>query len=157
VFMRIKKSQSIAEYSIFIAAVIGGLIVMQVYFQRAVKDNFKTRSDAVGSQFTTTQDYVIEKQSSTLRSTDAGYLADGSTVYWSKSEILNNEADSGIAESGWLGQLTAAGKKLAYEHNEISTTDYVTAAPGSGNVGTHGTFDSGIIATITPWEDAGIE
>jgi len=154
VLIRIKKSQSVAEYSIFIAAIIGGLIGLQIYFQRAVKDNFKTRSDAVGGQFTTTEDYTIEKQSSTLRSSEGGYLVDGSNTLWSKSEILASDGE-GVGVADWLADVP--GKKLTYSGNEVSKTDYVTATAGGGAVGDHGTFDSGKIGTITPWKDAGIE
>jgi len=153
--VKIKKSQSVVEYSIFIAALVGGIIGLQIYFQRAVKDNFKTRSDAVGGQFTTTQPYTIEKQSSTLRSTDSGYLVDGGKTYWSKSKILAADGESAVASADWLDDVTSA--ELTYSGNELSKTDYVSATAGGAAVGTHGTFDSGTIATITPWVDAGIE
>jgi len=158
-FIRVKKGQSVAEYSIFMAAVIGGLIGLQVYFQRAVKGNYKERSDAVGSQFTTTQNYTVEKQSSTLRSSDGGYLEDNGKKFWSKSKILNQAGETQIATKGsaWLSEVQAAGAKLTYSGNEVSKTDYVDQSVGTGAVGSHGTFDSGTVAKITPWEDAGIE
>ena len=45
------KAQSVAEYCISIAAVIGALIAMSVYISRGLQGNYKTYTDSVGEQF----------------------------------------------------------------------------------------------------------
>lgn len=151
-----KKAQSVTEYSIMFGVIIAGLIGLQIYFQRGVQGNIRERSDAVGDQFTTSQNYTIERQSHTLRSSEGGYARDGD--FWSVSEILGSSGDSGLGnvQAGWhtdLSDLT----KLDYQGHEVSRTRFVDqTVKGTGQVGDHGTFDSGVIGQITPWQDAGI-
>lgn len=156
--IKMRKSQTVTEYSIMFSAIVAGLIGLQIYFQRSVKGNLKQRSDSVGGQFTTTQDYTTEETSQTLRSSEGGYVAADGRKYWARSETLGATGESGIdgIESGWIDNIP--GKKLeSYAGVGYSRTDYVTAEEGSGEVGDHGTFDSGVLATTTPWEDSGIE
>ncbi|MFH1768023.1 MAG: hypothetical protein ABH858_02540 [Candidatus Omnitrophota bacterium] len=170
ILIKRKKGQNIAEYSLFIAGIIAALIGLQIYFGRAVKDNLKERSDAIGGQFTTGQTYTVEKQSHTLRSSEQGYVQNtGGDAYWSRSKIL---ADGGVIDAGiaadWHKSLTdpsgAAGEggalpslnKLTWTGNEITKTDYVKVEAGDEAIGEHATLDSGVLATINPWDDAGI-
>jgi len=45
------KAQCIAEYAVFFAAIIAGLIAFQVYFSRSLQGNCKNYSDNIGEQF----------------------------------------------------------------------------------------------------------
>lgn len=159
--IRLKKAQGVTEYAIFIAAVLAGFIALQIYFQRAVKGNLKQRSDALGEQFTTTQDYTIQRTTQTDRESYTGYWDDGFNVYTSKSTILHDLEDTGFGGGSFEADLENAGAKLledrGYAHHEVSTGDYVDATQGGGDMGTHSSMPSGKIATISPWEDAGIQ
>jgi len=159
--IRLKKAQGVTEYAIFIAAVLAGFIALQIYFQRAVKGNLKQRSDAIGEQFTTTQDYTIQRSTQTDRQSFTGYWDDGFNVYTSKSIILHDLEDTGYGGGSFQADLEAAGAKLledrGYAHHEVSQTDYVDATEGSGDLGAHSVMTSGKIAQISPWTDAGTQ
>lgn len=164
-FIKSKKSQSITEYTLFIAAVIAGLIALQVYFQRGVKGNIKQRADSIGSQFTADEDYTIEETSQVVRSSESGYVNKSGSEFWSFSEVQDTAGGSGVApnvSNDWISSLSNAGAKKTSDYSSIgsqySSTDYVEADEGTeGDIGEHGSFDSGVLANKTPWEDAGLE
>lgn len=50
-FLRHKRGQSTLEYALLIAAVVAGLVMMQVYLKRGVGGRLKSGADDIGEQF----------------------------------------------------------------------------------------------------------
>lgn len=54
-FLRHKKGQSTLEFAILIAAVVAGLIALQIYMKRGVSGKLKGGVDEIGEQYDPTQ------------------------------------------------------------------------------------------------------
>lgn len=50
-FLRHKQGQSTLEYALLIAAVVAGLVMMQIYLKRGIGGRLKTGADNIGEQF----------------------------------------------------------------------------------------------------------
>jgi hypothetical protein len=54
---RIKKAQTIIEYSLLIAVTVGTLLIIQIYFRRGVEGLLKQNVDNLGGERLTTSQY----------------------------------------------------------------------------------------------------
>lgn len=146
-----RKGQSLLEYALLSAVVIAVIIAIQLYVKRSVEGKFKASADQIGEQFTTNENYVVETTRQTARKeqtlADLTAAADGEA--WSKSEIQTAD------QTAWAKDLEGMYTRKAgvYKGVELNATDYVTATAGSGQVGTHGTFDSGKISEKKLFDD----
>ena len=50
-FLRHKRGQSTLEYALLVAAVVAGLVMMQIYLKRGVGGRVKSGADDIGEQF----------------------------------------------------------------------------------------------------------
>jgi|SRR3989338_3106810 len=50
-FLRHKRGQSTLEYALLVAAVVAGLVMMQIYLKRGVGGKLKGAADDIGEQF----------------------------------------------------------------------------------------------------------
>lgn len=50
-FLRHRRGQSTLEYALLIAAVVAGLVMMQIYLKRGVGGRIKSGADDIGEQF----------------------------------------------------------------------------------------------------------
>lgn len=50
-FLRNKQGQSTLEYALLIAAVVAGLVMMQIYLKRGIGGRLKSGADNIGEQF----------------------------------------------------------------------------------------------------------
>ena len=128
--------QSVLEYAITLAAVLIVVLVMVIYYKRAVGGRWKASSDSIGEQFTTGQTYTVETRQQASRKEESGTKAQIDAGSWTQSTVLGKAPEK--IDIGKVG-----GKETEYGGAETSRTDYVTASPGGGELGTHGTFDSG--------------
>ena len=144
-FLRKKKGQSMLEYAILMGVIIAVIVALQVYVRRAVQGKFKDSADSIGDQFSTREAYTVQTiQQSARKDQTLGFgtePADGEA--WSQSQIATVD-ESFVPEEA---------KVTEYKGYEKTTTDYVTAEKGSGAVGTHGTFASGVLSEKTLFDD----
>lgn len=147
-----RNGQSVLEYSVIIAVAILVIVVGQIYFKRALQGRWKDASDQIGEQFTTGQSYAIEKRQASARKEETGTSAivsptgQGETASWTKSTVLD-------AATANIVPTTVGGKETSYLGHEATKTDYVTATAGSGQLGAHGTFDSGKLSETGLFQD----
>lgn len=103
-FNKQRKGQSTLEYALLIAAVVAGLVMMQVYVKRGVGGKVKSSADDIGEQFdpvafrssyTTTQDserreVVANKVTTSTLTADERATKTGSETVdaWSAGEDL---------------------------------------------------------------------
>lgn len=89
--IRMKKAQGATEYAIFIAAVLAGLLALQVYYKRAVQGNTKSRADSIGEQFSM-DNYTFDKSSHSIssRQTQTG---SASANGWMRSSVTDGTAN----------------------------------------------------------------
>jgi hypothetical protein len=100
-----RRAQSAVEYAIFIAAVLLGLVGLQIYFQRAVGGNLKSKSDSIGDQFSLKQSSFSETTSVQGRHSET----DGLNVSYSTySRGLEKNAFSANDLTNWRGQVGGA-------------------------------------------------
>lgn len=135
-----KRAQSILEYAMVLAVLVAVIVAIQIYVKRSIQGRLKQSADQIGEQFTTAETYTIEtiNQSARKEETLTGTAATGTA--WTRSEILSTVPE-GITPT------------VTYPGYEVTSTDYVTASQGGGQVGTHGTFDSGKISDKKLFED----
>lgn len=50
-FLKNKRGQSTLEYALLIAAVVAGLVMMQIYLKRGIGGRLKSGADNIGDQF----------------------------------------------------------------------------------------------------------
>jgi hypothetical protein len=107
-FMCMKKAQGATEYAIFIAAVLVGLIGLQIYFQRAVAGNMKSRSDSVGEQFSfsskgSTTTKSVQGRSSITDGEDKNYssFSKGLNATWGTENMAKLVAMRGAVGGGF--------------------------------------------------------
>jgi Flp pilus assembly pilin Flp len=153
----IRKSQSATEYAIFIAAVLVGLLALQVYYSRAVKGNVKSRADSIGEQLDTKDGYTLETRSVSSRTSDTGY--NGTSGSWSNSTIDSTGAGTSEIDAiteGTNNRATLLGNN--YQGGEVSQTDYVQEGSlGGGMLGAHGTATTGNFSNtgVSVYNDTG--
>ena len=145
-----KKSQSILEYAVILSVIIAVIIAMQVYVKRAVQGRMKESADQVGDQFTAEQTYTIQTVTQSARreqtltgQTPTGEDIDGVEV-WSHSNIMD------ATEAGALLNAVGTDQDLGsavddYSGVERMVVDYVDQDVGGDDLGTHGTFESGVL------------
>lgn len=150
-----KRAQTITEYAVLLGFVAAALVATQIYMGRAVKAKFKASADSISTeQFTTntTAGYTIETRQISPRKEVVGggaAFGDGKTslTEWTKSTIAG--------KGGTIEPYVPDGAKIAAADvkDERTTKDYVTASPGGGALGTHGTFDSDKLSDKKIFED----
>ena len=133
--MKKRKAQGATEYAIFIAAVLAGLIALQIYYQRAIKGNMKSRADSVGEQFSADVNNTYQTISQVMRnSTTAGTGFNITVDGGAQQEVYSNSVIMGEMAAGdnFMSKINAAGGALgdSYAGAQISTADYVTATAG---------------------------
>jgi len=135
-FIRKKKGQGATEYAIFIAAVLAGLIAMQVYYQRSVKGNMRSRADSIGEQYDNEGTYNANSSSFSFRAANATAGASHSEV----SDTGNNVGDLADALVGLKvgGETVIATKTAATEGEGSASTssDTLTTSNKQGSVWT---------------------
>lgn len=132
---KMKKAQGATEYAIFIAAVLAGLLALQVYYSRSVKGNMKGRADSIGEQLNTGDDalYVRESRSVSGRMSTTNTGAEGGA--WSRNAVADNgQVDTSFiggfrSKTATAGSSTGANAASHYASNykggELSSTEYV--------------------------------
>jgi hypothetical protein len=169
----IRKAQGATEYAIFIAAVLAGLLALQVYYQRAVKGNMKERADSIGEQLNTADDafYNRESRSVSGRVSVTNVNIDGSVREtddpWSNSVVATagtadggTDVDASFASGfrGRTGNAAFATGANAWVGGEVSSSEYVTATSSGTGLGSHGVNNLGNVTTEgSVWQDAGID
>lgn len=153
---KLKKAQGATEYAIFIAAVLAGLLALQVYYSRSVKGNMKGRADSIGEQFDNKGgEYVRESRSaSASRSFSNMNLTGTGYDEYNDRQSLNvmatkEEADN--IKGDWLDVFGKSKVRNHYDSGAVSSTEYVDAndfgtVPTDGaDFGTHGYASMGAI------------
>jgi len=140
---RVKKGQGATEYAIFIAAVLAGLIAMQVYYQRSVKGNMRSRADSIGEQYDNTGTYNSTSASFSHRTanTNNADTAGG----WTKSDVVD-DAEKGIG--GLKGAL-----KDAFGSTVLSPANAGTSGEGSVSTSNDSLGSFNNVAGKTVWDD----
>lgn len=136
-----KKAQGMLEYALLLAIFVAVIVVMQIYVKRGLQGKFKQTADQIGEQFTTGQQYTIETRRGSYREETTAAKMDGTAK--SVAELQKGWTVSDVKGGG-----VEIGETGPRALDEVSRTDYVTERPGaggSGNIGTHGTFDSGTL------------
>jgi len=162
--VRIRKAQGATEYAIFIAAVLAGLLALQVYYQRAVKGNVKSRADSIGEQFDNAGGkYVRETRNAASRDMFTNVAGAGDA--WSSSNVTTSNVGS---DAAWLSATSRSSHSsvLAGVHHtagggEVSSSEYVTDASfnaATGAMGAHGTAYLGKVegSGRSVWDDSGM-
>ena len=165
-----RKAQSITEYAVLMGIIVLAIVLTQVYLKRSVQGKFKSSADDIGEQFTTGEKYSHQKIFQSARKELSGtdtfvdYDASGKEVassitagkVWSQSMILDKTKFADDLSK--LVQLERVKPKLdEYAGQEVSNSDYIkreTDTIGKGTVGVHGTFDSGVLQSKNPFDEA---
>jgi len=165
--LKMRRAQGATEYAIFIAAVLAGLLALQVYYQRAVKGNMKGRADSIGEQFNNEEGlYTRESRSAAARISYTN--TDGAQGAWSRTDTANETQSTAIkgSDTAWLsniGNVVAADKHTS---GEVSSTEYVNIGEDdwgseaqATDFGVHGVASLGEIdgGGSSVWEDAGLD
>jgi len=147
---RVKKGQGATEYAIFIAAVLAGLIAMQVYYQRSVKGNMRSRADSIGEQFDNDGTYKTGSSSYSYRKADTNNAnTDGG---WTKSLVSKkDDIDGMVALQGALGatKVTNAGTGAT----ETMAVTAVDEGEGSASISNDTLKTSNVAGSV--WTDTG--
>jgi len=131
-----RKAQGATEYAIFIAAVLAGLLALQVYYSRAVKGKVKSSAESIGEQFElNTANYTTTTASA---SGQTSAVNTGKAGEWSNTTTLtaNNATLTGFVPTSY-GTITYAG-------GQVSKTTTI------------GNMSTGIVNNTTVWQDAGL-
>ena len=133
-----RKAQGATEYAIFIAAVLAGLLALQVYYSRAVKGKVKSSAESIGEQF----DLNAANYTSTSRSISSHNSATNTAAggAWSNNTITV------YADMNLVGQAGAMGANTTnFAGNEISRQT------------TNGKMTDSIVNNTTVWRDSGLQ
>jgi len=114
---KMKKAQGATEYTIFIAAVLAGLIAMQIYYQRSIKGNMRIRADSIGEQFDSTGGNYTRRSTSLSRRNSTTNL-DG---VWTKSSVTD-ATDKTASLEGSVQTLFTGSKSATVKAGEVSYT-----------------------------------
>lgn len=141
--IKMKKAQGATEYAIFIAAVLAGLLALQVYYKRSVQGNTKSRADSIGEQYNVKDaTYKKEFNSFSTRNSQSGLTAAASGYGgWSKSKVSDDGAAAGLrsnAVAAFESDITASGNAFT---NTASVTKGEVSRQWSENKQTN-TYDS---------------
>jgi uncharacterized protein (UPF0333 family) len=90
-FPRNKQGQSTLEYALLIAAVVAGLIMMQIYLKRGIGGRLKGGADNIGEQF----DPVVFSSSYNMTSGSTRNETVSNGVTMSKLTAVENNTRSG--------------------------------------------------------------
>lgn len=108
-----KKGQSTLEYAMLIAAVVAGLLMMQIYVKRGIGGRVKSASDDLGEQFDpvgfsseyTTHTQVARQETVQNRITESKLIAkdgiSGEEVMRQGSETVAAWADKENLQKNW--------------------------------------------------------
>ena len=146
--IRNRTGQSVLEYATLISVVVLVIIVGQLYFKRGLQGRWKESSDQIGKQFTTAQPYTMETRQQSLREEVTGTAGEVGSKNWTRSSVLSSGTTFGNADIVKVG-----GKEGTYAGHETTREDFVQQSIGSGQVGAHGTFDSGKYSTTGLFND----
>ena len=143
---RNEQGQSVLEYSVLIAVVVLVIVGGQIYFKRSLQGRWKDTAEQFGEQFTTAQTYTTEMRQQSVREEVTGTTGEVTDHNWTRSSVKEAlPQDFAISSVG--------GKETGYTGHETTRKDYVTATTGGGQIGQHGTFDSGQLSQIKLFED----
>lgn len=155
-----KKAQGITEYAIFIAAVLAGLLALQVYFSRSVKGGIKSKSDSIGQQFDANIGASYNKETRSV----SGRMVEQNTGsdYWSKSTVVGNTTATSFSKQK-IDALKANIEGLnigaryvnnvtGWQGGELSSSEYVD------DQGNHGYYTRTSVSASgnSVWQESGI-
>ncbi|MBN2097049.1 MAG: hypothetical protein JW714_01070 [Candidatus Omnitrophica bacterium] len=95
-----KRAQSTLEYALLIAAIVGGLVAMQIYVKRGFQGRLRSASDDIGEQFDadhTASSYTTTRSSTSTESTVAGIST--STIDAAAPEVVTRTGSETV--SAW--------------------------------------------------------
>lgn len=122
-----RKAQGATEYAIFIAAVLAGLLALQVYYSRSVKGNMKGRADSIGEQFDASDEAYYNKESRSVSGRVSTTNTGGDA--WSRNDVADN---SNKNITGLMGAISGLGVGAKYtdastgwQGGAVSSTEYV--------------------------------
>lgn len=157
---KFKKAQGATEYAIFIAAVLAGLLALQVYYSRSVKGNMKGRADSIGEQFDNKGgEYVRESRSASAATSYSNVgesEMDDKHKQYADRQSVNVMADgtksSTIKGDGkWLNVFGSTAATAKHTSGAVSSSEYVNEFTVDGDknhvasFGSHGYADMGAI------------
>jgi len=133
-----RKAQGATEYAIFIAAVLAGLLALQVYYSRSVKGKVKSSAESIGEQYELNAAHYTSTSRSVSSRNSATNTGGG---VWSNSTINSNQdANYLSSDIAFVG----GGNLTGFTGNEVS------------NQAVNGTMTD-VINNTTVWQDAHID
>ncbi len=76
--LKLRRGQSLLEYSILFAVIVAAILIMQFYVKRSYQGRLKTEADAVGSQYA--PGYTTSNISTDVDSTTTTVTQEGTTT-----------------------------------------------------------------------------